>query len=63
MVTTVAVGNILPNMDSKISDKILVVATISQIIIFYFIKREGRIEVIDSGIFVPTDENIISKIT
>lgn len=50
-------------MDSKISDKILVVAIISQIIIFYFIERDGRIELIDSGISVPTDDTMILKIT
>lgn len=64
MVTAVALACPLPGMDSKSTDKILIVATVTEIKMYYFVKgsKDGKFELLDTKFSVATDQNIVSKI-
>ena len=64
IITSIYLGTHLPGMDSQHSDKVLIVATITEIRIFYYVKnqRDLSVELIDSKFKIATDSNIVQKI-
>jgi hypothetical protein len=63
-VTAVALGDTLPGMTLKDTEKILIVATLTDIKIYGFKKnlRDNKIELIDTKFSIPTDQNVVSSI-
>jgi hypothetical protein len=64
MVTAVALGSVLPGMVLKDTEKVLIVATITDIKIYGFKRnlRDNKIELIDTKFSIPADQNIVSSI-
>jgi hypothetical protein len=64
MVTAVALASVLPGMVLKDTEKVLIVATITDIKIYGFKRnfRDNKIELIDTKFSIPTDQNIVSSI-
>ena len=48
-------------MLTKVSNRILIVSTMAEIKVYYFIKhiKDGKIELIDTDFTVPTDLNVV----
>lgn len=59
-----ALGGTLPGMTLKDTEKILIVATLTDIKIYGFKKnlRDNKIELIDTKFSIPTDQNVVSSI-
>ena len=57
-------GDTLPGMTLKDTEKILIVATLTDIKIYGFKKnlRDNKIELIDTKFSIPTDQNVVSSI-
>lgn len=64
MVTAVTLATVLPGMTLKDTEKILIVATITDIKIYGFKRniRDNKVELIDTKYSIPTDQNIVSSI-
>jgi hypothetical protein len=64
MVTSVVLGTILPGMALKDTEKILIVATITDIKIYGFKRnlRDNKVELIDTKFSISTDQNVVSSI-
>jgi hypothetical protein len=64
MVTSVVLGTILPGMTLKDTEKILIVATITDIKIYGFKRnlRDNKVELIDTKFSISTDQNVVSSI-
>lgn len=62
--TAVALGDSLPAMTLKDTDKILIVATFTDIKIYGFKRNlwDNKIELIDTKFSIPTDQNVVSSI-
>ena len=64
MITSVCFAQPLPGMEYKDESKILIVATLSEIKIFKYIKniRDHKIELVDTKFSLTTDQYVINKI-
>lgn len=64
MVTAVTLATVLPGMTLKDTDKILIVATTTDIKIYGFSRnlRDNKVELIDTKVSIPSDQNIVSSI-
>jgi|LauGreDrversion4_2_1035121.scaffolds.fasta_scaffold749730_2 hypothetical protein len=64
MVTAVTLATVLPGMTLKDSEKILIVATTTDIKLYGYTRnqRDNKVELIDTKFSIPTDQNIVSSI-
>lgn len=64
MVTAVTLATVLPGMTFKDSEKILIVATTTDIKLYGYTRnqRDNKVELIDTKFSIPTDQNIVSSI-
>lgn len=64
MVTSISLATSINGLDSKDHDKILIVATLTEIRILYYSRnhRDNKVELTDTGFSVTTDQNVVSKI-
>ncbi len=64
MVTAVTLATVLPGMTLKDGEKILIVATTTDIKLYGYTRnqRDNKVELIDTKFSIPTDQNIVSSI-